>query len=44
MISITDLKIAMIGLGYVSSVWPKHGEKKLIFSRLDDIFLNLLKI
>ena len=44
MLAIADLKIAMINLGYVSSVWAKHGENKLIFLRLDDIFLNLLKI
>lgn len=42
MLSIADLKIAVIGLGYVPSVLSGNGEKKPIFSKLDRTFLNLV--
>lgn len=41
MLSIADLKIAVIGLSYVPSVLGGSGEKN-IFLKLDRTFLNLV--
>ena len=40
MLSIADLKIAVIGWGYVLSALGKSGGKKLIFSKLDRTFFK----
>lgn len=40
MLSIADLKIAVIGSDYVPSALDKSGEKKLIFSKLDCTLLK----
>ena len=40
MLSIADLKIAVIGLDYVLSVLGKNGWEKLIYSKLDRTFFK----
>ncbi len=42
MLSIIDLKIAVIRLNYVLSGLGKNGEKNLLLSKLDRNFLNLV--